>query len=236
MPMGGNGFRFSSLGYKLPKPLIPIQGKPFFYWATKSLLNSNVKDLTFVILQEHVDNFHLDKKIFEYFPDAKLVILPAVLNGAVLTCLQGVKDIKDELPIIFNDCDHAFKSTQLDEFLQSNIVDISGGLLTFNSNLDKYSYIEYNEEGNIVGTVEKKVVSNDAICGAYYFKDTSIFKKYARLYLDNCDYNEFYISGVYNEMCKDNKVIKKFATDFHLSFGTPDEYLEIKDSKDFKRF
>ena len=31
MPMGGRGYRFFKDGYSMPKPLIELNGKPFFY-------------------------------------------------------------------------------------------------------------------------------------------------------------------------------------------------------------
>ena len=37
MPMGGRGSRFAEHDFSFPKPLIEIQNKPFFYWATKSV-------------------------------------------------------------------------------------------------------------------------------------------------------------------------------------------------------
>lgn len=228
MPMCGCGSRFAKEGFTLPKPLIQLQGKPFFYWATKSLSKlSNIMDITFIILQEHIDKFELDKKILNYFPDAKITVLPEVLNGAVLTCIEGLKNIDDDNPVIFNDCDHAFQTTEFEKFLNSN-TDIDGGLLTFKSNENKFSYIKYDDKVKIIGTCEKVVVSNDAICGAYYFKSKSIFLKYAELYLTNCPYKEFFLSGVYNEMFKDKKNINCFKTDFHLSFGIPEEFEKIK--------
>ena len=104
MPMGGSGSRFSERGFELPKPLLKINGKPFFYWATQSIVKfTRVKSLTFVVLQEHIDKFQIDKEIKKYYPNSYIRILKHVLNGAVLTCLEGVKDIKDDLPILFND-------------------------------------------------------------------------------------------------------------------------------------
>lgn len=235
MPMGGHGSRFSKNGFQQPKPLIPLQGKPFLYWATNSLAKlKNVIDVTFVVLQEHIDEFQIDKCILEYFPKAKIVVLPQVLNGAVLTCMQGVTAIDDDNPIVFNDCDHAFKCSVFESFLENN-QDVDGGLLTFKSDENKYSYIKYDAQGKIIGTIEKVVVSNDAICGAYYFKSKNEFLKYAQRYLKNCSYKEFFMSGIFNEMCQDNKVINCFETDFHLSFGVPEEYEAVKNSDLFKR-
>ena len=49
--------------------------------------------------------------------------------------------------------------------------DIDGALLTFQSTDPKFSFLEMDETGNVINTVEKKAVSDKAICGAYYFKN-----------------------------------------------------------------
>ena len=232
-PMGGGGTRFLTSEI-MPKPLININDKPFLYWSTKSLCdNEFIEDITYVVLDEHIVNNKIDKEILKYFPNANIVSLPKILNGAVLTCMEGVKNIDDDLPIVFNDCDHAFKCTELFNFLEQFDSNVYGGLMTFDSSEPKFSYIKYDTDKNIIGTVEKEVVSNDAICGAYYFKNKKVFLEYANKYLTTCSYKEFFMSGVYNEICKDGHKIVKFKTDLHLSFGTPEEYNEIKNSEKF---
>ena len=225
MPMGGNGSRFSSCGFDLPKPLIPIYGKPFFYWAVQSILKFNeIIDLTFVILKEHIEKFDLDKEIKKYFADARIVVLNQVLNGPVLTCLEGIKEISDDEPILFNDCDHLFKSTAFNLANASGeLKTINGALITFKSDKPQFSYIVY-ENGEVVGTIEKKVLSNDAICGAYFFESASLFKQLAKAYFSNCNYSEFFISGMYNELAKIGGTIKIYCTDYHIPFGIPEEY------------
>ena len=62
MPMGGGGTRFGNHGFNVPKPLIEIYGKPFFYWATQSLVkNIEIESLTFVVLKEHIEKFAIDQ-------------------------------------------------------------------------------------------------------------------------------------------------------------------------------
>ena len=130
MPMCGHGARFAKEGFQNPKPMIEICGKPFFYWATKSLSKlPNIIDIIFVVLQEHIDQFKIDEAILQYFPGAKIIKLPKVLNGAVLTAMEGIKLINDDNPIIFNDCDHAFQTKEFEQFLNSEI-EVDGGLLT----------------------------------------------------------------------------------------------------------
>ena len=227
MPMGGGGTRFGNKGFDVPKPLISLQGKPFFYWATRSVEKFvDIEDLTFVVLQEHIDKFSIDGEILKYFPEAKIEVIPEVLNGAVLTCKEGVQGIDDNLPILFNDCDHAFLSNDFYEYCKAaDFNDIDGALLTFESDNPAYSYVIFDGD-KVTGTIEKQVASNEAICGAYYFKNRNIFEKYTEEYLKECQYAEFFVSGVYNEMAKDGCVIKTFKIDEHISFGTPDEYDE----------
>lgn len=226
MPMGGGGTRFGNKGFNLPKPLIELQGKPFFYWATQSIYKFvNVEDLTFVVLQEHIDKFEINKKIKEFYPDANIQVIPHVLNGAVLTCCEGVKAINDDLPILFNDCDHAFICEAFYEYCETGkFNEIDGALLTFESNSPNFSYVRFDSNGTVIGTIEKEVVSNEAICGAYYFKNKGIFNNAVKAYLDKCSYKEFFVSGVYNELAAQNGNIKTFKIGEHISFGTPEEY------------
>ena len=232
MPMGGNGSRFTHSGFNLPKPLIPIYGKPFFYWATMSIMKFNeILDLTFVVLKEHIDQFAIDNRIHEFFPEAKIVVLEKVLNGPVLTCLRGIEDIADSYPLLFNDCDHLFKSDEFNEACKlDKISQMNGGLITFHSNLPQYSYVKFDKNDEVIGTIEKVVASDNAICGAYIFKNEDLFKKIADMYLVNCSYKEFFVSGMYNEMAKLDGKIGIFSTDYHVPFGIPEEYeLALKD-------
>ena len=234
MPMGGAGSRFTKEGFELPKPLLKINDKPFFYWATKSITKFiDVTDIIFVVLQEHIDKYQIDQEIKKYFPKSIIKVIPQVLNGAVLTCLAGCEAINDDYPIIFNDCDHLFKSTAFNDFINTD-EKLDGALLTFESNSNKYSYAKLDENNNVIGTVEKEVVSSKAICGAYYFKNIKLFKKMANLYLEKCNYNEYFVSGVYNIMADNNLKIKCYNVDFHVPFGTPEEYQEASSSTYFE--
>jgi len=238
IPMAGRGSRF--LNEKLPKPLIEINSKPFFYWSAMSIFKFiKVKSIKFVVLREHVEDFFIDKFIFKYFPNASIVIIDDVTPGAVFTGLEGIKEIHDDSPVIFNDCDHLFKSSELINYC-NNYNELNelnelydAALVTFNSDKDKYSYLRINSLGEVVETKEKKVISNYAICGCYLFKNTTLFRKHAQEYIDDCEYDEFFMSGVYNKLINNNKKIANFITDFHLNFGDPDEYEDAKKSNKF---
>ena len=230
MPMAGAGSRFSKQGVAVPKPLITIEGKPFFYWAAMSIVKyvSSV-DLTFAVLEEHVKANQIDQEIHAFFPDADMVVLPSVLPGPVFTCLEGIKNIHDDAPVIFNDCDHLFKAEGLNRALMAGSLDADGALVTFRSNEPQFSFVQYDAVGKIVGTVEKKVVSDNAICGAYVFRSAHVFREAAQAYLHDCPYSEYYISGLYNILCEKGKKVSAYPVDFHVEFGTPEEYARAKD-------
>ena len=237
IPMAGGGTRFKKEGIEMPKPLIDLNGKPFFFWAAQSIVKFlKVEKLIFIVLREHVEKHEIDKKILEYYPEAQLKVIDKVLNGAVLTCLEGVELIDNDNPILFNDCDHTFLSDSFYKYcLKKDFTNIDGALLTFTSNDEKYSYISFDKKNNVIETKEKKVISNQAICGAYYFRNKEIFKISANEYLHNCSYEEYFMSGIYNIIIKNKMKIKSFSTDLHISFGTPVEYEESK-KYDLKQF
>lgn len=178
MPMAGGGTRFKKEGIDIPKPLIKLNGKPFFFWAAQSIVKfAKIDDLIFIVLKEHVEKYKIDREILKYYPNAKLKIIDQVLNGAVLTCLRGIELIDNENPVLFNDCDHSFLCETFYDFILKSKDDVDGAILTFTSNDPRFSYIEINDLGNVIKTMEKKVISDKAICGAYYFKNKNIFKK-----------------------------------------------------------
>lgn len=231
MPMAGGGTRFLKEGFSSPKPLIMLQGKPFFFWAVRSVTKYvDVQDITFVVLKKHVDEYSIDSHIRKFFPNAFIKVIPKVLNGAVLSCLEGLKNIDDDMPILFNDCDHAFICQKFYDFCNTaNFKSVDGGLLTFTSQSPNFSYVKFDNQGKVIGTIEKQVVSNEAICGAYYFRNKDIFQMNADTYMKHCNYKEFFVSGIYNEMASHGNQIITFPLEEHITFGTPKEYQKALD-------
>ena len=158
MPMGGAGSRFFKNGFVMPKPLIEINGKPFLYWATRSIEKDiDLADITFVVLKQHIKEFQIEQVILNYFPYARIeaVEFEEVKSGPVMTCLAGLNNINDDQPILFNDCDHMFRCNSFAEDMNADLWNYDGTLFTFESDQPQFSYIEYKNE-KIVGTVEKK--------------------------------------------------------------------------------
>lgn len=235
MPMGGAGSRFYKNGYMQPKPLIEIHEKPFFYWAAMSIVKYIPDtDITFVVLKRHVDEFKINMKIRAYFPNAQVKMLPELLPGPVYTALEGACDLKDDAPVIINDCDHMFCCQRFNKLIKGASFPYDGMLLTFESDMPQYSYVRYDGEGRIIGTAEKQVVSSHAICGAYTFRSAALFREVASEYINQGPDGEKYMSGVYSVLCRHGMKLTDYLLDFHVEFGTPAEYETAKDSPYFR--
>ena len=72
---------------------------------------------------------------------------------------------------------------------------------------------------------EKKVISENATVGIYFWKKGSDYVKYAKQMINKNIRvnNEFYVCPVFNEAIKDNKVIKIKKIDKMWGLGTPED-------------
>ena len=88
MPMAGEGSRFLKEGWMVPKPLIQLHGDPLFIRAINSLDISDIEmKYSFIVRQEHIDKYDIDKMIRDYLPVANVYSVLKTTRGAVETCL-----------------------------------------------------------------------------------------------------------------------------------------------------
>jgi dTDP-glucose pyrophosphorylase len=230
MPMAGRGSRFSKVGIKEPKPLIGLHGRPFFWWAVESVRRAaTLKEIVFVVLDEHCDQFGIHQKIEQYYPAARIVRISEITSGAAETAHIGLSGIVGDGPIAINDCDHVFTSPDLSAPVKALSTSSSGALLCFESDSPAYSYIKIGQSGEILGTVEKKVVSPFAIAGCYFFANATTYKNAYQEYQTKCKYSELFISGLFDMLATKGEIILKLDAESHCAFGTPEELAKIND-------
>lgn len=241
MPMGGLGQRFRDEGYSTPKPLIEVDGRPMFMKALNSFDGyQGPKQHIFVIRQDAEDEYGLATSIKQFLPDAQITLLHQNTQGAVETSLLAREFINPELPLIIMDCDFSFTSTDYFEkvkgFAETGAHD--GVLLSFDSDSDRYSYARTDENGEVVETAEKKVISQHALAGAYCFKCGQLFLESADMLLAqplSDKMKEYYISYLYNVLLQQGKRVALAKAESYNSFGTPSElkrYLSNKSKLD----
>ena len=231
MPMAGEGSRFKKEGWTTPKPLIELNGMPLFKHAISSVSAEGIKlKYSFIVRQEHIDDYKIDEGIKEFLPEANIFSVLKTTRGAVETCLMAESAIADGDAVIVMDCDLEFRSKKfieiIKEILALSMEEANGGaLVSFVSNQPKYSYAEVGEDGFVVRTAEKEVISSHALCGAYFFSTGRRFKEIAHRLLDEPEFKkpEFYVSLLYNYMLADGEKVYLAPMEKYYSYGTPEE-------------
>lgn len=184
VPMAGRGSRLRPHTLTVPKPLIPIAGKPIVHRLVKDIakvLNQKIDEVAFIIAEdfgEEVENNlitiakDLGAKGTIYYQDQPLG------TGHAIMCA------KDSLtgPCVIAYADTLFRADfQLDENADSVI------WVKEVEDPSQYGVVSLNEKNQITGLVEKPkdFVSNLAVIGIYYFKNAENLKDELQNVLDN---------------------------------------------------
>lgn len=222
VPMAGAGSRFTAAGYTFPKPLIEVRGKPMIQVVVDNI-NINAT-FTYIVRTEHSQKYNLKYLLNMMTPGCNMVEVDTLTEGAACTTLLAEKFIDDSPLLIVN-------SDQFIEWNSGNFMytmtsgDADGGILTFQNSHPKWSYVKTDSNGYVTELAEKKVISNKATVGIYYWSNGAEYVKYAKQMISKNIRvnNEFYIAPVYNEAISDGKKIKTFDVDNMWGLGTPED-------------
>ena len=235
LPIAGIAKRFTDEGYLLPKPLIKVKKKTIIEWALSSI-NLSDANIFFIINKQHISKYNLDRKLKKIFKKykCKFIISNVLTAGAAATCLLAKKFINSDTPLVIYTPDVYFQKKFNPTSIKKNV---DGFLLTFKSNSPAHSYIKTINK-KVSKTAEKKVISENAAVGLYYFKKGSDYVYAAEKMISAKDKtnNEYYICPVYNYLnlrCKNVRIstVKKMYV-----LGTPKDLeffssIRLKDDK-----
>lgn len=207
VPMAGRGSRFSQAGYNLPKPLLPVSGRPMIEVVIANLRPTSPHRFIFICQKEHLQEFELEPVLRSAGHDTVIVPIEYVTEGAACTVLLAEKQINNLQPLMIANCDQ-YISTSIDTYLQKmDEGDFDGYIMTMSADDPKWSYIRLNEKKLITEVVEKKVVSNEATVGIYNYRHGSDFVSaaHAMMAANDRTNNEFYVAPAYNYMISAGK-------------------------------
>jgi len=175
VPLAGPDFYDESYGIK---PTFDIDGVPLIErtlgrrsWYVSGELSS--EDIIFVVRDTKYTE-RVIKYLRSSFSHCSIVIIDRMTKGAVLSVVSGLGLIKDfNVPIVVDLVDIIF-----DQNVSPTVIfaenDMIGGILPyFESSSDKYSYLIIDEMF-VLKTVEKKVISNHASAGTYFYRNIQV--------------------------------------------------------------
>ncbi len=227
VPLAGRGKRFAEKGYKLPKPLVDVDGKTMIERVIDNLGPANRH--IFLVLQEHIDEYNIHKVLLDIVPNCVVVPVCGITEGAACTCLLAKQHIDNDEPLLIANSDQLMEWNashfQLHCFSHTGWAD--GVILTFESNFAGDSFAKLNSWGDVEYVREKEVISKHGTCGVYYWRRGWMFVKYAEQMIQNNIRvnNEFYVCPVYNEMISQYHRVSTYHINNHYRIGTP-EHLE----------
>lgn len=232
IPMAGRGSRFQDAGYAFPKPLIDINGQTMIEVVVKNLKPNTDHKFIFICQKEHYEKYDLHN-ILKNITDNKfeVVLINGITQGAACTVLCATKYIDNDNDLIIANSDQ-FIQFDINEFIKkARNGNVDGLIMTFKASHPKWSYTRIDNEGNVLEVAEKKVISDKATVGIYYFKKGSDFVKGAQSMIKkNIQHNnEFYVCPVYNELILSGEKI-------HISDIKPEEMHGLGTPEDLDQF
>lgn len=206
IPLAGIGERFQREGYKDPKPLIPVLGKPILFYVLDNI-QLQPEDKVFLLYNKALKDHTFDEIVQSKYPNIHLIEMPST-RGAAETIQLGLERIFTEgytynKHCVLMDGDTFYTADVLQRIRTSE----HKNAVFYTKNTEThaiYSYIKMNSTGLIYDIREKEKISDCANTGIYCFENIHELHTYCKYSIEN-DIRfrgEFYTSCVISEMCK----------------------------------
>ena len=169
IPMGGLGTRFASDGYRFPKPLVKILGRPMVFWLLDRLVVTPADTVFVAVLEDVEKSFGIVSSIQQEF-SKKLTVKPVFLKfetgGAAETLfvvLQTLTAAERARRTISLDCDTFYFTDILTTF--RSIPDGESATFYFQDDGDVpvYSYIRLDERRSTTSINRDKTGDSDRV-------------------------------------------------------------------------
>jgi NDP-sugar pyrophosphorylase family protein len=227
IPMAGLASRFTNEGFKLPKPLIKVNGLTLIEHTIKTLdLNGRYIFVTRDFGNEEY-NTQLSNLLKEICPGCVEIKLNHTTKGSVETCMQALEYIDNDDELIITNCDQRteWESSEFIDFIKNKNID--GCVVTYSSNNPKNSFCQVDSNNDIIQIVEKNLISNIALIGLHYWRKGKYFVDSAQLLMKDLidSPKEPYVSETYNYLIKSGLKIKPyhFHNNEYVALGTPED-------------
>ena len=248
IPMSGFGERFRRVGYKVPKPLIEIDGKPIIAHVIE--LFPDETDFTFICNEEHLNEpmFNMEAAIKQFCPIGKIIGIKPHRLGPVNAIIEAQKYLDMKKPTVVNYCDFTcyWNWRHFKYFIEK--IDCFGAVPAYHNfhphslGSTNYAYIK-EADGWMTDIKEKESFTNNrmqefASSGTYYFKTAQLMIEAFEATVSNgwSVAGEFYVSLAYKWLLMQKKPIAIYPLQHFMQWGTPEDVAEYKKWSDmFKR-
>jgi D-glycero-alpha-D-manno-heptose 1-phosphate guanylyltransferase len=212
---GGFGTRLSTVVKDVPKPMAPINDKPFLHYIFKELEHQNIKNVVLSV-------GHLKEVIQDFFQDNYLGIsIQYAIENEPLGTGGGIK--------------HAFNFVEEDAFVLNGDTFFDINLSTLKNedaditlalkpifNFDRYGTVEVDEAQRIISFNEKKHCEHGLINGGVYYFKKSLFDKI------ETDFRFSFEKDVLEKHLSDLQIQGKIFDNYFIDIGIPEDYKQAQ--------
>jgi NDP-sugar pyrophosphorylase family protein len=244
IPMSGVGQRFLDAGYKDPKPLIQVDGKPIIEHVVGMFPGET--DFIFVCNQEQLEKTSLRQVLARIAPKGRIVPIAPHKLGPVHAVLQAIQWIEDDEPVVVNYCDFSVEwdwkklKSELERNACDGAVPAYRGFHPHCLGATNYAYMR-DELGWMLEIQEKRPFTKDrlkeyASTGTYYFRRGASVKKYFAALRGDASQElggEYYVSLVYNLLVREGLKVWIPEIPVMLQWGTPEDLQEYQAWSDY---
>ncbi len=241
--MSGTGRRFQDAGYKDPKPLIQVDGKPIIEHVVGMFPGET--DFTFICNAQHLRDTDLRQVLARIAPQGIVVEIAPHKLGPVHAVLQVAASLPDDEPVLVNYCDFSVEwdwaavKAQLVDNACDGAVPAYRGFHPHCLGSTNYAYMR-ERDGWMLEIQEKKPFTDQrtqeyASTGTYYFRRGAHVKRYfAELCAmpEQALHGEYYVSLVYNLLVRDGLKVWIPPVPVMLQWGTPEDLEEYQSWSD----
>ncbi len=186
-----------------PNLLLELHNKLLLEHFLDRLNFSGKFKIIFVVDKEDIEKYKIDKVInMSTNIDVDVAVVNSVTKGALCSFMLSVDylNIEDELLILnSNELVNTDFQKAIDEFHNLNS---DAGVITFDSIKPIYSYVQIDQDQNVLFASEKNPISRNATAGFYWYKSTKNFLECAEnSIMKNDSHNDtFFICPVFNQL------------------------------------
>lgn len=230
VPMAGLGTRFSDMGYRTPKPLLPINGKPMFELVLFNLLTDRVVSVTIVARKEWQLSDYVEKLQHKMVPQLELVEVDDLTEGPAATVELAKPHLRPDLPVVTGNSDQYVDADLTRFYSLFDKPSVQGTVLTMEDDDPKWSYASIDDHGQVHFVKEKQVISKFATVGIYGFRSAELmFTCFDLMRRANDRVNgELYVAPSFNYITQFGGFVSAYnlgpiSTVMH-GLGTPEDY------------
>ncbi len=215
VPLAGPDFYTNEFGIR---PLYLMNGVTIMEsvlskrpWIGPHLNEEN--QLIFILREEQPYTQMMLDFIKKRFPLSTTVVLGAMSAGAPFSALAGISLFRrNDIPVVIDLADIMFDISSNPAEYFSSCDDVDAVLPYFISQEPKLSYLEIDNDLNVLQAREKQVISSNASAGVYFFRNASVYLRAMIFCIENIDIckvnSMFFICPSVNGLISENRKVR----------------------------